>query len=96
MESNVDKRATLCQESHAKNILLDTGAAAQIVVARELVDTNSFTGDYNAARDFNGIRQSFPLEGTSERVDGVEHNLELLVADYSCCDALLGRDVPEL
>ena len=57
MESNVDKRATVCGSvggQSCKNILLDTGAT-QTVVRRELVDPNSFTGEKKVARSFNSI-----------------------------------------
>ena len=98
VESNVNKRATVCEsvgEQSCKNILLDSGAT-QTVVRREMVDPNSFTGEHNIARSFNGIRHSFLLARTSVRVDGDEHNLEILVADDLCYDALLGCDVLEL
>ena len=98
VESNVDKRATVCGSvggQACKNILLDAGATHK-VVRRELVDPNSFTGEHKLARSFNGICQSFPLARSSVRVDGAEHNLEVLVADDLCYDVLLGCDVPEL
>ena len=98
VESTIDRRATVCGSigGHSfKNILLDTGAT-QTVIKRELVDPHYFTGEHKVARSFNGNQQSFPLAKTSVRVDGAEHDLDVLVADELCYDALLGRDVPEL
>ena len=97
MESNVDKRATICGlvgGQSCKNLLLDTGAT-QTVVRRELVDPNSITGEHKVTRNFNCICQSFLLARTSIRMDGMEHNLEVLVADDLCYDALLRHDILE-
>ena len=82
MQSNVDKGAVVCKSvgGQSCNILLDIGAM-QTVVTEGLIDPNSFTEKHKVARGFKSIHQSFPLARTSIRVDGGEHNSEVLVTN---------------